>query len=440
MPEGLRRSHKLVVACALWPDGVASARHHAKERGIEDALILAGEVPDGMLARLYGRCAAFAFPSKYEGFGLPILEAMHCGAAVVAADNSSQPEVVGDAGLLADASDPAAIAARARTHPERAGLAASMREKARVQVAKFLWSNVAEKARAAIAGAVERRRIEARPRVRSIKVKPSLAMVSPWPPRGSGISDYAVRLVEELRRDYRIDLFHDGMYAPLPSLADPELNSADVRILPRLAAMRDYRAIVYQMGNSRFHQFMYPIMLETPGVVTLHDYCLAGFHQGFNGRRDAHPDHFLNQLEHGHPGKYDHVVALFDDRTIKPDDVTKACAERGIWVNRGVFETAETVIVHSPWCLERTREQGDDLAAKTVVVPMGTTPETIPAERRAAIRRRFGLSQDALVVASFGFIHPDKMSPEALEAFASVAKDDPDALFLFVGRTLTAGT
>src|SRR5207248_2897545 len=147
-----------------------------------------GEVPDGTLARLYGRCAAFAFPSKYEGFGLPILEAMRCGAAVVAADNSSQPEVVGDAGLLADASDPAAIAAQLARILSDPKLAASLQEKALAQSAKFSWSSVAEKARAAIARAVERRRDEARPRVRPIKVKPSLAMVSPWPPRGSGIS------------------------------------------------------------------------------------------------------------------------------------------------------------------------------------------------------------------------------------------------------------
>lgn len=439
LPEPMRRSHQLVVTFSLWWDAKEQGFRYARERGVEDALVMTGEVPDATLRQLYGQCAAFVFPSKYEGFGLPILEAMRCGAPVVVADNSSQPEVVGDAGLLADASDPRAIADQLARILGDPGFATSLRAKSRAQATRFSWSLVAEKARAAIAGAVARRDETPRPRKRLSKVKPWLAMVSPLPPRPSGISDYAVKLIEEFRREYRIDLFHDGLYTPLPALADPDLNAADVRILPRLAALRDYRAIVYQMGNSRFHQFMYQTMLDTPGVVTLHDYCLAGFHQGYNARKGAHPDHFVQELEHGHPGNYDEVVALFGDKTIRPDDVTRACAERKLWVNRRVFETAETVIVHSPWCLERTREQGEDLAEKTVIVPMGTTPETISAGRRAEIRGRFGLPDEALVVASFGFIHPDKMSPEALAAFASVARDDPNALFLFVGQDADGG-
>lgn len=58
------------------------------------------EVTDTALMDLYAGSSLFAFTSMYEGFGLPLLEAMSCGAPVVAASNSSIPEVVGDAGLL----------------------------------------------------------------------------------------------------------------------------------------------------------------------------------------------------------------------------------------------------------------------------------------------------------------------------------------------------
>ena len=54
--------------------------------------------------------------------------------------------------------------------------------------------------------------------------------------------------------------------------------AGDYGLFDRFAAAKDYHAIVYQMGNSRYHNFMYPIMLRHPGVVTLHDFCLAGFH------------------------------------------------------------------------------------------------------------------------------------------------------------------
>src|SRR4030095_12085023 len=69
-----------------------------------------GFVPDATLAVLYRLASVFVFPSLYEGFGLPPLEAMAAGAPVVTSNVSSLPEVVGDAALLIDPMDPAAIA------------------------------------------------------------------------------------------------------------------------------------------------------------------------------------------------------------------------------------------------------------------------------------------------------------------------------------------
>lgn len=77
--------------------------------GLEDRVHFPGFVAEADLPALYCLAAAFAFPSWYEGFGLPVLEAMACGTPVVAADNSSLPEVVGEAGLLVDAGDPDAL-------------------------------------------------------------------------------------------------------------------------------------------------------------------------------------------------------------------------------------------------------------------------------------------------------------------------------------------
>lgn len=459
LPEPLRRGHQLVVTCSLSDDARRAAMAYAGSRGVGRSLVLTGQVDDATLALLYGRCAAFAFPSTYEGFGLPILEAMHCGAPVVAAENSSQPEVVGDAGLLADASDPAAFARALGRILSDPPFAASLKAKALDQAARFSWAGVAEKAREAIAGAVAVRASDhsvappawkARPDARSLgvppkaksaiaRVRPRLAIVSPLPPRGSGIADYTAKLVEELRRDYRIDLFHDGAYTPLPCLADRDLVAADARLLSRIAAGRDYRAIVYQMGNSRFHQFSYPLMFTHPGVVTLHDFALAGFHQHYQMLFGVRGDHFLAELEHGHSGRYQDVIPLLGQGPERAETVTRICSERGLWANRRVLEAAESVIVHSPWCVARAREQSGGLAGKCVVVPMGTTLGEIAPGRRGVVRERFGLPVGATIVASFGYIHPDKMNAEAIEAFSLAVREVPDAIFAFVGGEADGG-
>ena len=76
------------------------------ELGLADAVEHYGHVSDAHLAKLYRCCVAFVYPSLYEGFGIPPLEAMSCGAPVVASNRSSLPEVVGDAGLLFDPARP----------------------------------------------------------------------------------------------------------------------------------------------------------------------------------------------------------------------------------------------------------------------------------------------------------------------------------------------
>ena len=130
LPESLRKGHQLVVTFDLPAGLAARVREYAAERGVAAELVVTGEVTDAVLRVLYQRCAAFVFPSLYEGFGLPILEALHCGAAVVAGNNSSQPEAAGDAAVLVDAADPAAIAgAMARVLSDH-DLARSLRGKA----------------------------------------------------------------------------------------------------------------------------------------------------------------------------------------------------------------------------------------------------------------------------------------------------------------------
>ncbi|MEP6921455.1 MAG: glycosyltransferase family 1 protein [bacterium] len=81
-----------------------------KESGVADSVIVPGYVPDADLPALYSGALCFVYPSYFEGFGLPPLEAMNCGAPVITGNRTSLPEVVGNAGLLVDPFDVEAIA------------------------------------------------------------------------------------------------------------------------------------------------------------------------------------------------------------------------------------------------------------------------------------------------------------------------------------------
>src|SRR3954469_23106043 len=89
LPDDLRSSHTLAL---VGPQGWERDRVLAPIRGSADDVRLVGYVSDEQLGGLYARCELFAYPSLYEGFGLPVLEAMQHGAAVLTSDTSSLPE------------------------------------------------------------------------------------------------------------------------------------------------------------------------------------------------------------------------------------------------------------------------------------------------------------------------------------------------------------
>ena len=146
LPVELRRAHQLVLTYDLTLVDSDRVRQYAHDRGVGDQLVLTGRVADTALRVLYQRCAAFVFPSSYEGFGLPILEAMHCGAPVVAGNNSSQIEVVGDAGLLFNVANAGELATQLLRVLDDAGRARELRERAVVEARRFCWEETADKA------------------------------------------------------------------------------------------------------------------------------------------------------------------------------------------------------------------------------------------------------------------------------------------------------
>jgi glycosyltransferase involved in cell wall biosynthesis len=144
LPPGLREAHQLVIACNLAYLRRFNLRAFARRLGIEPRnFLLTGFVGDMELAALYRGCELFIFPSLYEGAGLPILEAMTCGAPVAASGVSAMPELLGDRRATFNPRDPTDMARSIREVLEDPALLDSLRERSRGRAAHYTWQRVA---------------------------------------------------------------------------------------------------------------------------------------------------------------------------------------------------------------------------------------------------------------------------------------------------------
>lgn len=147
LDAGLRRAHQLVLVCGLDAAGRRELTSLAASLGLDDdELVLTGFVSDELLVALYSNCHLFVFPSFVEGFGLPALEAMTCGAATIGADSSSVAEVIGRPDALFDPASLPSMAALMTHALEDAAFHRSLKEHAVRQAARYSLDETARTA------------------------------------------------------------------------------------------------------------------------------------------------------------------------------------------------------------------------------------------------------------------------------------------------------
>jgi glycosyltransferase involved in cell wall biosynthesis len=417
LPAELRRQYQFVLAGGADEAERIRLRAVAENAGLKSKdYVLTGRVAEHRLIALYNLCAAFIFPSLNEGFGLPALEAMACGAPTIASNASGVPEVVGFDQALFDPQSEADIARLLGKTLSDAAFRARLRENGLAQARKFSWDGTARRALEAIERAMKERK--AIPEIRT-GPRPRLAFVSPLPPERTGIAAYSADLLPALSRYYEIVLITDQKEVDVAAIGI-ELAVYDSAWLR--ANRANVARVIYQMGNSAFHDYMRDLIREIPGTVVLHDFFLSGLFSWLE-QIDTSSGVWTRALYQSHG--YIAVRDRYHDAEM---------AKMRYPVNLGVAQAAQGVVVHSEHARTLAKHWlGSAFAEHWKVIPQ--LQKLAEPGSRASAREAIGVPQDAFVLCSFGILDPSKLNHRLLDAFlVSSLMRDAKCYLVFVGE------
>lgn len=416
----LRAAHQLVIVCSVRDYDRSKLTFLAKQQNLSKSeLVLTGFLPEDDLVALYNLCKVFVFPSWHEGFGLPALEAMSCGAPTLGSNCTSIPEVIGRDDALFDPRSDRSIAEKLQQVLTDDSFRAELKDYGLEQARRFSWDRTAQTALKALEALHEKTAKKAAAIFLAPR-RPKLAYVSPLPPVRSGISDYSAELLPELSRHYEIEVI-----VSQETVSDAWVQgNAPIRSVQWFKSHADrYDRVLYHFGNSPFHRHMFPLLAEYEGVVVLHDFFLANV---------------LAEMEREDPDRHDWKMALYRShgyaglmqRYLDQSD------NEVIWSypsNLDVLQSACGVIVHSQASKGLAEEwYGRSAGEKMRVVPFPRVP-TLQLDRRNA-RENLGLAQEDFLVCSFGMLGPTKLNDRLLSAWmASSLANDPHCRMVFVG-------
>jgi glycosyltransferase involved in cell wall biosynthesis len=423
LPAEVRDAFQLVIASRINEAERHALEKHAKSCGVgSNWLVLTGYVPDDELIDLYRLTHLFVFPSLHEGFGLPVLEAMGCGAPAIGANATSVPEVIGFDEALFDPTSVASIADKITEALTDQAFRTRLADHAKRQVKRFSWDITAHRAIAALV--TMHKESQDLLSVRSHEVpRKKLAFLSPMPPERSGISDYSAMLLPALSDWYDITVItQTGSETNIPNLKG--IRVKDVAWFKTNA--KSFERVVYQFGNSPFHTHMFDLLKQIPGVVVLHDFYLSAVcvYEEIVAKKNG----FWTL-----PLYKSHGWSALRDQSEYGVDYAKAAFPG----NLDVLQRARGLIVHSEHSLELIDHfYGSSRPTKPVkTIPLVRNPTKVSAEAKHAARNQIGLSADAIVFASFGFLDESKFNDRVLDAWEqSGLANLANAHLIFVGE------
>lgn len=412
----IRQALQFVVVCSMDDGRKDMYRAIGRQVGLSaDEMVFTGYVPEPDLVTLYQRCALFIFPSLYEGLGLPVLEAMQCGAPVIGSNTSSIAELIALPEATFNPADPADIGRCLHLVLTDDHFASSLRRHGVKRSADFSWERSARLAVDALTDCSDQlNRAGTHVAISGWLPRRRLAMFTPLPPCRSGIADYNAQFLPFLARHFEIDLYVDG-YVVQDEAISATYRIFDAKDFPSVAEA--YDVVLYEFGNSEFHEHMLALSKRFPGVVGLHDAYLSGlmgyldFHKGEVGR-------FQAEMLPAHGPLARHFYAPVQ----ACKDANTACIVNLPCI-KSVLDSAIGIISHSPFNLHLANKFHPEgwWAPFRSIPQMVVRPEPLSTEKRNGIRRDLGFSESDIVITTFGHVAWTKWGDRLVAAFAATS-------------------
>ncbi len=417
LPTELKNKYSLVVVCKLSENGMNKLSEVAKKSGVSKNVVFTNFVTSEELVMFYNLAALMAFPSKYEGFGLPIVEAWACGTPVLTSNNSSLCQIGGDAALLVDADSDKSVAAgmEKALHPE---MLAELAEKGEKRLELYRWDRVAD-----IAIDFLNEIPPAPIAEKNVKsCREHIAFFTPLPPVESGISDYSEDIINALSSYLDIDVFIDDGYTPSTSFPE-SVNVYNHKEYTKKYSQ--YSDTVYQMGNSEYHFYMYPYVQKYRGTLVLHDYNMHGavYHYAMNKNKGDYQLYRKCLLEDFSVAEVDNYIQAQKNGSANP-------AIYDMETNGLVTNYAKKTIVHSEEA--KYKLLMNDIKRDVRVIASYAIIDELPDAGQ--IKENNGFGRDTVVISAFGGIHDTKRAVPILKAFAKLKSEVENVHLLFAGK------
>ena len=367
-----------------------------------------GYISDEELASMYAGARVFFFPSLYEGFGLPILEAMYAGAYVLSADNSSLPEVCGDLADFCNAEDVEDMALKLAESFDKAGRETEADRLKRIEYAKsFTWAKTAK----ATYEYFEEVCFED-----SDEERYKIAIVTPWPAQKTGIASYSSNIFPYLKQYFDVDIYVDDPNKEVVNNGEFEIY--DIETLPEKAD--EYDEILYQIGNNtEFHKNAFKMLTEHKGMAEIHDFDLSQFfYRSFFLGGDKKLMRNALKLGYGHEAL--NYIDRIEDQLQFYDGKYK--------MSDSVAAYSDSVIFHNKWSALECKSH-----CKRYVVPLACfDADEVDETSIQKMKEKINYSDSDFIIGMFGFINKNKRYEILVKAFKKL--NNKNAKLVFFGK------